>query len=236
MDDHYLDYQVDGATAYGSDEVLLEKEDNLIAGTSWAGAGYTVAPFLADDSYETLLEAFKVNIHDVVKKFAIPLQRVENRVGELCGIDATAFNPFRSDVHVYYIRIVRPQAKSDNNPPHRDPWLDFLKDAVNIFGPVAGCNLKSALPLIPGSHLWKESEIERTVAGARVDGMEYQVPAVTGMKRSERMIRPNPNRNQMMVFSPYLIHGGGTNLNADVTRMSLEMRFWRKSKSIPNYL
>ncbi len=275
MDDHYLDYQVDGATAYGSDEVLLEKEDNLIAGTSWAGAGYTVAPFLADDSYETLLEAFKVNIHDVVKKFVgvsfeefslekyhefvrddethskivsvvregfplaqfpIPLQRVENRVGELCGIDATAFNPFRSDVHVYYIRIVRPQAKSDNNPPHRDPWLDFLKDAVNIFGPVAGCNLKSALPLIPGSHLWKESEIERTVAGARVDGMEYQVPAVTGMKRSERMIRPNPNRNQIMVFSPYLIHGGGTNLNADVTRMSLEMRFWRKSKSIPNYL
>src|SRR5260370_34480621 len=69
MDDHYLEYQVDGATAYGSDEVLLEKEDNLIAGTSWAGAGYTVAPFLADDSYETLLEGFKVNIHDVVKKF-----------------------------------------------------------------------------------------------------------------------------------------------------------------------
>jgi hypothetical protein len=69
MDDHYLAYQVDGATAYGSDEVLLEKEDNLIAGTRWAGAGYTVAPFLADDSYETLLEGFKVNIHDVVKKF-----------------------------------------------------------------------------------------------------------------------------------------------------------------------
>jgi ectoine hydroxylase-related dioxygenase (phytanoyl-CoA dioxygenase family) len=40
------------------------------------------------------------------------------------------------------------------------------------------------------------------------------------------LIRPNPKENEVMLFSPYLVHGGGYNFNADVTRISLEMRFW----------
>jgi ectoine hydroxylase-related dioxygenase (phytanoyl-CoA dioxygenase family) len=42
------------------------------------------------------------------------------------------------------------------------------------------------------------------------------------------MIRPNPKPGQAMLFSPYLVHGGGYNLNTDTTRVSLEMRFWKK--------
>jgi ectoine hydroxylase-related dioxygenase (phytanoyl-CoA dioxygenase family) len=42
------------------------------------------------------------------------------------------------------------------------------------------------------------------------------------------MIRPNPKPGEMLLFSPYLIHGGGVNFNKDITRVSLEMRFFRK--------
>ncbi len=31
----------------------------------------------------------------------------------------------------------------------------------------------------------------------------------------------------MLLFSPYLIHGGAANREPDRTRVSLEMRFWR---------
>jgi len=31
-----------------------------------------------------------------------------------------------------------------------------------------------------------------------------------------------------MVFTPYAIHGGGVNFSPDTTRVSLEIRLWRK--------
>ena len=34
-------------------------------------------------------------------------------------------------------------------------------------------------------------------------------------------------RSELLVFSPYLIHGGGVNFQGTVTRASLEARFWR---------
>jgi len=39
------------------------------------------------------------------------------------------------------------------------------------------------------------------------------------------MIRPNPSINEILVFSPYLIHGCSDNHNEHMTRMSLEIRF-----------
>ncbi|HZS35509.1 MAG TPA: phytanoyl-CoA dioxygenase, partial [Polyangia bacterium] len=59
-------------------------------------------------------------------------------------------------------------------------------------------------------------------------GNAYSVPAVTGGTHPLRMIRPNPAPNHVLIFSPYLIHGGGVNLNPATTRMSLEMRFSRR--------
>ena len=41
------------------------------------------------------------------------------------------------------------------------------------------------------------------------------------------LVRPNPGPNEVLVFSPYLIHGGAFNQQTDTTRVSLEMRFWR---------
>jgi ectoine hydroxylase-related dioxygenase (phytanoyl-CoA dioxygenase family) len=41
-------------------------------------------------------------------------------------------------------------------------------------------------------------------------------------------IRPDPKIGEVLVFSPYLIHGGSVNLNDDTTRISIEVRLWRK--------
>ena len=81
---------------------------------------------------------------------------------------------------------------------------------------------------MPGSHLLKESEILRTADGAFLNGTKYTVPCVISVKgEMPKLVRPNPGINEMMIFSPYMVHGGGYNLNEDQTRTSLEVRFWK---------
>lgn len=126
----------------------------------------------------------------------------------------------------FCLRIVRPNS-NDNNPLHRDVWLDRLRNAVNIFFPITIPKDNSNLGLVPGSHYWKESDIQRTVSGAFVNGKKYTVPSVVNTKRKLIFIRPKLNENHVLIFSPYLIHGGAINFS-DRTRISLEMRFWRR--------
>lgn len=155
---------------------------------------------------------------------------ITERISSICKIPLTNKDNFYH-LSLFHIRIVRPRSK-DNNPFHRDVWLDNLKNAINIYVPVTGSNRNSSLCIVSGSHHWKESEVERTIHGAKVNGMIYSVPAVTGAKRKLKIIRPNPKENEVLVFSPYLIHGGAVNLNKDTTRVSIEMRFWRNTKKI----
>jgi ectoine hydroxylase-related dioxygenase (phytanoyl-CoA dioxygenase family) len=122
--------------------------------------------------------------------------------------------------------VVRPRSR-DNNPPHRDVWLDRLRHAVNIYVPLAGSSSRSSLPVVTGSHRWAESDIERTLDGARVNGVTFTVPSVVDATYPLTLTRPDPQANQVLVFSPYLIHGGAFNQQPDRTRVSLEMRFWR---------
>jgi len=56
---------------------------------------------------------------------------------------------------------------------------------------------------------------------------KYSVDAVVASKRPLDMIRPDPQIDQMMLFSPYLIHGCADNSNENETRISLEVRFIR---------
>jgi Phytanoyl-CoA dioxygenase (PhyH) len=163
-----------------------------------------------------------------IEDFPVDFKLLDERISEICGIAVTANHQDKEASQKFCIRIVRPQRKTDNNPPHRDVWLGRLRNAVNIYLPLAGSNIKSSLPIIPGSHLWKESEIERTITGSKVNDVVFTVPCVVGSSHGLKMIRPQAGLNEVMVFSPYLIHGGGCNLNEDVTRVSIEIRFWRK--------
>lgn len=150
---------------------------------------------------------------------------IEKRISEICNRSNLSCKMPINDNKEFYIRLVRPTNGLDANPPHRDVWIPRLKNAVNIHFIVAGNQEDSTLAVLPCSHLWSESDIERTVEGAIINGTNYQVPSVVNTKKSMNLIRPRMLDNDVLVFSPYLIHGGGPN-TSNVTRVSLEMRFW----------
>lgn len=257
-------YQIEGESNPSNDQVLLASSLDLTAGTPWAGAGYIVAPFLAQAEQQQLQTGladlvrealataglpvapdFPVSCyHDLVgddqarhlavvnltKQYAldrlpVPVALLEARVGQLCGRPVQAYNPF-DEARIFHLRIVRP-GRTDNNPLHRDVWLPDYDDCVNIYVPVAGSTPESSLTLIPGSHWWPESQTERTLGGAVYNGATYTVPGVKGTAERLQLIRPNPSADEVLLFSPYLLHGGAVNLNQDATRISLEMRFWQ---------
>lgn len=165
------------------------------------------------------------------------LEFIEDRISQICSTPITAIKTFLMENNAFYttrhfwVRIVRPQRYKDNNLPHKDVHLDRAgaegKKAVNLYFPIAGSNENSSLPILPGSHLWSENEIERTFGNVHCNGAKFTNPAVVSTKKGLNLITPNPGPNEVMVFTPYLIHGGGFNFNTDTTRVSLEMRFWR---------
>lgn len=159
--------------------------------------------------------------------FNFNLELINERISAIIGQKVSTKVKDES-INDFYLRIVRPNCLQDNNPPHRDVWLDRLRNAVNIYHPICGSTPDSALPILPGSHKFKESSLIRTAKGAVLNNTEYTVPCVIAVNDEPvKMIRPNPSENQVLVFSPYLVHGGGYNTNDDTTRISLEMRFWK---------
>ena len=162
-----------------------------------------------------------------ISSFPVDFNLINVRVSEIINKEVTA-EAKHLGIYNYFLRIVRPMKFQDNNPPHRDVWLDRLRNAVNIYVPICGSSQKSSLPLVEGSHLAKESEIERTTDGALLNGTKYSVPCVISYKNEKpKLIRPVVNKNEIMVFSPYLVHGGGYNFQKNLTRISLEARFWK---------
>ncbi len=167
-------------------------------------------------------EAKQVNY----QHFPIPISTLVERVEDEVKIPLTVRNPNTQEYH-FSFRIVRPGV-SDFNPLHRDAWHPELKHCLNLYLPVAGSNELSSLCLIPGSHYWPEKTVERTLSGAIMNGSQYTVPGLTATSQELNLIRPNPTGNQALLFTPYLIHGGAANLNSDMTRVSVEIRFWRR--------
>ena len=75
----------------------------------------------------------------------------------------------------------------------------------------------------------KENKTIRTHKYPIIDGNKFSVPAVTSKKDGSflKLIRPKVKYGQVMLFSPYAIHGGGVNLGKEV-RISFEFRFWKR--------
>ena len=159
-----------------------------------------------------------------LSRLSIAPALLEGLVSAACGQPVRAHNPHAREA-VFHLRIVRPNW-ADQNPLHRDAWLPRYHDALNIYLPVAGSTARSSLTLVPGSHHWPENTVERTEGGAIYHGVLYTVPGVLRPVRPLQIIRPNPGPDEVLVFSPYLLHGAAANLNDDATRISLEMRFW----------
>jgi hypothetical protein len=199
----------------------------------WKSAGLTLGVGIPLDQYHTMVTDLSAHLAAVdktrllpVSDFPLGIQAIEDRVSTICGIPLVARNPFDGQ-SIFHFRVIRP-GQQDNNPLHRDVWLEDYDDCINLYIPVAGSNAQSALILIPGSHCWPESRIEKTREGANINGIQYNVPAITALRGAYEFQRPNPGPHQFLVFSPYLVHGGAINLNPDTTRISIEMRLWKK--------
>ncbi|MGE5942858.1 MAG: phytanoyl-CoA dioxygenase family protein, partial [Flavobacteriales bacterium] len=161
------------------------------------------------------------------KDFDFNINAFAERLGVVLGYELTTWVEELKRTHLQ-IRISRPNSL-DINPPHRDGYLSYWQDIINVWVPIEGCNNKSSLPVFPGSHLITENNILRTESkGAKINGNIYYVPCILETKNgSIRMLRPNPIQGEILVFTPYLIHGAGVNLNNDITRVALELRFPR---------
>jgi hypothetical protein len=183
---------------------------------------------ITNDEHTLILNAmpYKKNSSTEIKKFSEYLETYISRI--LCE----PIKIFNDDL---WFRICRPNkvCHDDFNPCHRDVYLDFYRNIVNIYLPIVGSNENSSLKIQPGSHKWNENETMVTKGGAffRHANKKYSVDAIVASKNPLDMIRPDPKIDQMMVFSPYLIHGCADNSNENETRISLEVRFIRNDEN-----
>lgn len=177
------------------------------------------------DDYEKHLRVINRTKLFEADLFPIDMAVAEARISEILGFQVKSIKPFNGE-RVFHFRVIRPGA-ADYNPLHRDVWQDENRDAINIYVPLAGSNEKSSLLLMPGSHLWPESRTVRSAEGAEMNGVKFNVPGLIVSEEPLALVRPNPQANELLVFSPYLLHGLSANGNVDETRISLEMRFWR---------
>lgn len=159
--------------------------------------------------------------------FDFDINLLAKRFGNILGYKLTSWVEELQKSHIQ-IRISRPNSL-DINPPHRDGYLSYWEDIINVWIPIEGCNENSSLPVCSGSHLIPENEILRTASkGAEINGNIYYVPCILETKSgSIKMTRPNPKQGEALLFTPFLIHGAAVNNNEDITRVSLELRFPR---------
>lgn len=246
-------------TLVGSDEVLLEQEDNLLANASFNAKGWEIQLLLQPADFQRLhsgifslirlalaaegteisdslpLEKYHDWVDDQLHEkivgrisnlpiglLPISMAILPERIGAMLQTSVSTLNP-STGLNIFHVRIIRP-GKSDFNPIHKDVWLPRLKNAANLYLPLCGSNQHSSLPVISGSQWWSEAEIERTESGF----MGFTVPTALSCKTQPIIERPDVPDGYGLVFSPYLLHGGAENANKDLTRISLEMRFFRK--------
>ena len=213
-------------------QVFLGETSRLIRHL-WQSAGLSIDDdvdltqyhLLVRDSAQHLAAVGKTKLIET-SLFPLGIKNIEERVSDICKIPLHGKNPY-DGLEVFHFRVIRP-THGDNNPLHRDVWLEDYDDCINLYIPIAGSTERSSLVLLRGSHLWPERRVKRTREGAVIGGLTYNVPAVTAIEGPYAPVRPNPGFNEVLVFSPYLIHGGAVNLNNDQTRISIEIRLWKK--------
>ena len=264
IDNKAFEFEVEGDFFWGKDELLFERENNIISKVPWRDRGYAIVDAFSEEEFVRFKKSIQHNIakaisrniddfnpetfelenyHKIVttndlhykviditrnlenKDFDFDINVLAVRFGKLLGYKLTSWVEELKKSHIQ-IRISRPNSL-DINPPHRDGYLSFWKDILNIWIPVVGCNENSSLPVLPSSHLISENHILRTVIkGAKINGNLYNVPCIVEIKDKEMsMIRPNPKESEALIFTPFLIHGSAVNQNKDITRVSVELRF-----------
>ena len=161
-----------------------------------------------------------------IRDFDFDIDIITNYLSHLMNVKLTSWIKELGRSHIQ-VRINRPKSL-DINPPHRDGYIDVYKDVLNVWLPLAGCNKNTSLPLVPSSHLISENQIFRTSNnGAFINKNVYSVPCILKTSSGNlRMVRPNPQDREALIFTPFLIHGAAFN-NSSETRVAFELRFPR---------
>src|SRR6187431_1737811 len=148
----------------------------------WRDAGLSLPDDFSLDQYHQLVHTRDEHLMAIektkllsVQSFPIDITILEKRISEICKEELIVKNPYDNQ-SIFHFRVIRPQ-QPDNNPLHRDVWLEDYKDCINLYIPICGSNDLSSLIIIPGSHHWPESQIERTLEGAQIGSSKYNVPA-----------------------------------------------------------
>jgi hypothetical protein len=243
---------------WGENKVIIENDVNLLQNTNFNDNGYKIIDI---ENYTDLLQRFIKNEIKFITNKDIELKNYHNEISEdehkiilnampyktniypdiqeFCNyLEKTVSNIVNEPVKIFnndlWIRICRPNSycNNDYNPCHKDVYLNFYRNIVNIYLPIFGSDENSSLLLQSGSHKWNENETIVTKGGAYFKYMnkKYSVDAIVSSKQPLDMVRPNPKEGQMLLFLPYLIHGCSDN-NNDITRISLEVRFIRNDEN-----
>jgi ectoine hydroxylase-related dioxygenase (phytanoyl-CoA dioxygenase family) len=160
------------------------------------------------------------------KIFGQSFFEVKAQMEEILGLKLTIKKISHLGVEGEYVgfRVLRPQ-KNDHNPFHRDSWIPYWRDTINVWLPICGFEDANSLQLIPQSHLWSDDQILKTKSGVEIEGKKYHVPAAIGTVNEFQIETPVLKAGDGILFSPYLLHGNGANKLQDITRVSLEFRF-----------
>jgi len=163
-----------------------------------------------------------------LKHLGIPYQELDGYINKQLGSQDMSchYRRYGASLKHFWIRLIRPNSL-DNNPPHKDAHLYRNTKSVNIYLPLAGSNNNSSLPVIPKSHLEKDDQYIISSFPYYVNGRKFSVPCTVYRKGGLDLVTPNPQLDEVMIFTPWLLHGAGVNTNKDTTRVSLEMRFFK---------
>jgi len=172
------------SSIWGEDEVLLEKDINLLSKTSFNHKGYHIFPITNyRETFHTLLSR---NISTIIgSTMDIDIEKYHIYVNEEQHKQVLNTMPYKKQSHLWsdfstyietfmseilnekvkifnddiWVRICRPNhiSTEDFNPCHKDVYFDFYRNTVNIYLPVVGSNEKSSLMVQEGSHLLNEN-------------------------------------------------------------------------------
>tara|TARA_B100001540_G_scaffold312555_1_gene333882 strand:+ start:706 stop:1449 length:744 start_codon:yes stop_codon:yes gene_type:complete len=196
-------------------------------------SGSTIKEFCLEN-YHNHLQEVNCDHHQFISSIGrrVDIKHLDMKyIRELIKI---ANKDFNKEFHIYdskvEFRVVRPN-NEDNNDLHRDHWFPYFTPLVNVYLPLASSYHDSALGIVPFSHEWSEEDViptftyEESVAGKKYikNGIEYSVPAVEKCSHDINLHRADLTEGDFMLFSPKMVHGGGTN-GSHETRFSFEIR------------
>jgi hypothetical protein len=205
---------------------------------------------ISELSPDTALDGFKLEDYhkfvndtshnEIIKKtrrlfpvdFGFDESKIINRLSDYFDVNLGYRNRISGSEQWVITRINRP-ATVGFNPVHKDIYEIYdaygdIPRMVNVWIPVCGVGDGTGLPVAPGSHLFKESEISRTKPGVIMEGQKYSVNGIKSWGGDVSLTTICPKEHQMIVFSSHLIHGLARNLNQDRTRISLEFRLYEQ--------